>query len=598
MTSTVERVRAAYTRIEEVDRPEVWISLRPREDVEAEAARVDGRVAAGEWLPLAGTAFAVKGNIDVAGLPTTAGCPSYAYEPEADAPAVARLRAAGAVVLGTTNLDQFATGLVGTRSPYGPVRNAVDPAYVSGGSSSGSAVAVALGIVDFALGTDTAGSGRVPAAFNGVVGLKPTRGLVPTSGVVPACASLDCVTVFARTLPEAEQALSFMAAPRTRELPALEQRRPGPWRIAVPRPGQLGELDPGWAEAFASAATRLADAGAELLEVDLAPFTEAAAMLYEGAFVAERYTAVGDFVDAHADATDLDPTVAGIISGAGDIPAHRLCADLERLSVLRDRALASLGDADALLLPTTPGHPTLAEVAADPLGANARLGRFTNSTNLFDLAAVAVPAGEVDGLPFGVMLIGPAFTDERLVRVAGLLTTPPPRLGRVVEVPPVGRTTLLPQHDLAVVGAHLSGQPLNGQLLALGARLVRTTTTAPVYRLYALDTSPPKPGLVRTVEGGAAIEAEVWRLSAEGLGTLLAALPRPMALGTVELADGTCVTGFLCEPVALDGAREITAHGGWRAALSAPRHAEDKTSACEPPAPVPTTTTSAPPASP
>ncbi|MGW2282628.1 allophanate hydrolase [Streptomyces sp. NPDC001770] len=578
MTSAVERVRAAYTRITEVDRPEVWIGLRPREDVEAEAAQVDERAAAGERLPLAGTAFAVKGNIDVAGLPTTAGCPSYAYEPETDAPAVARLRAAGAVVLGTTNLDQFATGLVGTRSPYGPVRNAVDPAYVSGGSSSGSAVAVALGIVDFALGTDTAGSGRVPAAFNGVVGLKPTRGMVPVSGVVPACASLDCVTVFARTLPEAERALSFMAAPRARELPAPEQRSPGPWRIAVPRPGQLGELDQGWAEAFDSAATRMADAGAELVEVDLAPFTEAAAMLYEGAFVAERYTAVGDFVDAYPDATDLDPTVAGIISGAGDIPAHRLFADLERLSVLRARALASLGDADALLLPTTPGHPTLAEVAADPLGANTRLGRFTNSTNLFGLAAVAVPAGEVNGLPFGVMLIGPAFTDERLVRVAGLLAAPPPHL--------------------AVVGAHLSGQPLNGQLLALGARLVRTTTTAPVYRLYALDTSPPKPGLVRTGEGGAAIEAEVWRLPAEGLGTLLAALPRPMALGTVELADGTCVTGFLCEPVALDGARDITAHGGWRAALpalSAPRHAQDGTSACEPPAPVPTTTAPAPP---
>ncbi|MGW0857087.1 allophanate hydrolase [Streptomyces sp. NPDC002690] len=581
MTSTVERVRAAYTRIEEVDRPEVWIGLRPREDVEAEAARVDERVAAGERLPLAGTVFAVKGNIDVAGLPTTAGCPSYAYEPKADAPVVARLRAAGAVCLGTTNLDQFATGLVGTRSPYGPVRNAVDPSYVSGGSSSGSAVAVALGIVDFALGTDTAGSGRVPAAFNGIVGLKPTRGLVPASGVVPACASLDCVTVFARTLPEAEQALSFMAAPQARELPALEQRRPGPWRIAVPRPGQLGELDQGWAEAFASAATRMADAGAELLEIDLTPFTEAAAMLYEGAFVAERYRAVGGFVDAHWGAPDLDPTVAGIISRAGEIPAHRLCTDLDSLSVLRRSALASLGDADALLLPTTPGHPTLSEVAADPVGANARLGRFTNSTNLFDLAAVAVPAGEVNGLPFGVMLIGPAFTDERLVRVAGLLAAPPPHL--------------------AVVGAHLSGQPLNGELLALGARFVRTTTTAPDYRLYALDTSPPKPGLVRARGGGAAIEAEVWRLPAAGLGTLLAALPRPMALGTVELADGTCVTGFLCEPEALHGARDITAHGGWRAALptlSVPRHSEDTASACGRSLPVPTTTASAPPTSP
>ncbi|MFB6530994.1 allophanate hydrolase [Streptomyces sp. NPDC056399] len=547
MSGAVERVRAAYARIAQVDRPEVWIGLRAREEAEADAAAIDARRAAGQRLPLAGTVFAVKGNIDVAGLPTTAGCPAYAYEPAADAPAVARLRAAGAVVLGTTNLDQFATGLVGTRSPYGAVRNAVDPSYVAGGSSSGSAVAVALGIVDLALGTDTAGSGRVPAAFNGVVGLKPTRGLVPADGVVPACASLDCVTVFARTLPEAERALAFMASPPGRELPALEQRRPGPWRIAVPGPGQLGELDEGWAEAFGAAAARLADAGAELLPVDLAPFTEAAAMLYEGAFVAERYTAVGGFVDAHAGSADLDPTVAGIVSGARAVPAHRLFADRERLAALRTRALASLGEADALLLPTAPGHPTLAEVAADPLGANARLGRFTHSTNLFDLAAVAVPAGQVGGLPFGVMLVGRAFTDERLARVAGLLTAPPLRL--------------------AVVGAHLSGQPLNGQLLSLGGRLVRTTATAPAYRLYALDTVPPKPGLVRSRDGGAPIETEVWQLPAEGLGALLAALTRPMALGTVELADGSFVTGFLCEPEALDGARDITAYGGWRAAL-------------------------------
>ncbi|MDT9691275.1 allophanate hydrolase [Streptomyces sp. P9(2023)] len=549
MITAVERVRAAYARIAQVDRPEVWIGLRPQEEAEADAAAVDAKTAVGERLPLAGTVFAVKGNIDVAGLPTTAGCPSYAYRPEADAPVVARLKAAGAVLLGTTNLDQFATGLVGTRSPYGAVRNAVDPTYVSGGSSSGSAVSVALGIADFALGTDTAGSGRVPAAFNGIVGLKPTRGLVPTEGVVPACASLDCVTVFARTLPEAERALSFMAAPSARELPALEQRRPGPWRIAVPGPGpgpgQLGELDEGWAEAFEAATARLAEAGTELRPVDLAPFTEAAAMLYEGAFVAERYTAVGTFVDAGS--ADLDPTVAGIISRAREVPAHRLYADREKLSSLRTRALASLGDADALLLPTTPGHPTLVEVAADPLGTNARLGRFTNSTNLFDLAAVAVPAGDVNGLPFGVMLIGPAFTDERLARIAGILTAPPLRL--------------------AVVGAHLSGQPLNGQLLSLGGRLERSTTTAPAYRLYALATAPPKPGLVRIREGGAAIEAEVWQLPAEGLGALLATLPRPMALGSVELADGSFVAGFLCEPQALGDAREITSYGGWRAAL-------------------------------
>lgn len=297
---------------------------------------------------------------------------------------------------------------------------------------------------------------------------------------------------------------------------------------------------------------QLTAAGAELRTLDLTPFTEAAAMLYEGAFVAERYTAVGSFVDKliTEGGEGLDPTVAGIITRARDIPAHQLYADQDRLTDLRTRALAQLGDADALLLPTAPGHPTLAEVAADPLGANARLGRFTNSTNLFDLAAVAVPAGMVDGLPFGVMLIGPAFTDERLARIASLLQ---------------------PQLRIAVLGAHLSGQPLNPQLLSLGAELERTTTTAPVYRLHALSTTPPKPGLVHvgTEDPGAAIEAEVWRLPAEGLGRLLAELPRPMTLGRVELTDGSHVPGFLCEPSALEGAEDITTYGGWRAYLRA-----------------------------
>ncbi|MFI6487339.1 allophanate hydrolase [Streptomyces sp. NPDC050564] len=548
--STVTRVEMAYARIEAVDHPEIWIDLRPRAEVDREARAIDARVNAGEPLPLAGKLFAAKGNIDVAGLPTTAGCPAYAYTPQGDAPVVARLRAAGAIVLGTTNLDQFATGLVGTRSPYGAVRNPLDPSRVSGGSSSGSAVATALGIVDFALGTDTAGSGRVPAAFNGIVGLKPTRGLVPMTGVVPACASLDCVTVFAGTLPEAEQALAYMTSPSGRDLPPLPQRAPGPWRVAVAPTAQLGELDEGWAKAYEAAVAQLTAAGAEVRALDLTPFTEAAAMLYEGAFVAERYTAVGSFIDKliSEGGAGLDPTVAGIITRARDIPAHQLYADQDRLAELRARALAGLGDADALLLPTTPGHPTLAEVAADPLGANARLGRFTNSTNLFDLASVAVPGGTVDGLPFGVMLIGPAFTDERLARIARLLQ---PRL------------------RIAVVGAHLSGQPLNPQLLSLGAEWERTTTTAPAYRLHALSTTPPKPGLVHVGTGGNAIEAEVWRLPAEGLGRLLADLPRPMALGRVELADGTHVTGFLCEPGALEGAEDITEYGGWRRYLRA-----------------------------
>ena len=544
---SLTRVRAAYRRNAEADRPEIWIDLRPQADAEADAAGIDARCAAGDRLPLAGTVLAVKGNIDTAGLPTTAGCPDYAYHPDQDAPAVARLRAAGAVVLGTTNLDQFATGLVGTRSPYGAVRNSVDPLRISGGSSSGSAVAVALGIADLALGTDTAGSGRVPAALNGIVGLKPTPGTVPTQGVVPACRSLDCVSVFARTLPEAELAHSLLADPA----PQPPARRAGPWRVAVPAPEQLGELDPGWAGAWTRAVDRLRAAGAELRPVDLTAFDRTAALLYEGAFVAERYTAVGAFIEAHAGGPGTDPTVAAIITAARDIPAHRLFADQEELRRLHGAAMEEFGDADALLLPTVPGHPTLAEVAADPFGANARMGRFTNSTNLLGLCALAVPAGTVAGLPFGVMLLGRPHTEAGLGAVARLLD-------------PVPRTV-----RLAVVGAHLSGQPLNGQLLALGGRLAATTTTAPQYRLHRLPTTPAKPGLVRVPEDGAAVEAEVWELPPEGLGRLLAALPEPMALGRVRLANGESVTGFLCEPAALHGAPDITSFGGWRAYLAA-----------------------------
>ncbi|MEW1912190.1 allophanate hydrolase [Kitasatospora sp. NPDC085895] len=549
VVAAVERVRRAYARIAAADRPEVWIDLRPQAEAEAEAALVDARVAAGEHLPLAGTVCAVKGNIDVAGLPTTAGCPGYAHLPERDAPAVARLRAAGTVVLGTTNLDQFATGLVGTRSPYGAVRNALAPERIAGGSSSGSAVAVALGIADLALGTDTAGSGRVPAALNGIVGLKPAPGRVPTEGVVPACASVDCVSVFARTVDEAEAVLRLLADPVP---PAPPARRPGPWRIAVPAAARLGTLADGWAEAFTAAADRFAAAGADLRDLDLTPFDRVAAMLYEGAFVAERYTAVGGFVDALAEkgGDGLDPVVAGIIGAARDLPAHRLYADLAELDRLRALALAELGDADAVLLPTTTWHPTFAEVAADPVGGNARLGRFTNSANLLGLCAVAVPAGTVRGLPFGVMLVGRADTEARLCALARLLTEPPVRL--------------------AVFGAHLTGQPLNGQLTALGGRFCGEVATAPVYRLYALDTVPPKPGLVRVEADGAAVAGELWELPAAGLGTLLAALPHPMALGPVLLADGTRTPGFLCEPTALTGAEDITRTGSWRSYLDAP----------------------------
>jgi allophanate hydrolase len=561
--STVERVRAAYAAISAAGRPEIWITLRPAAEAMAEAADIDARAAGGAELPLAGLVAAVKDNIDVAGLPTTAAAPSFAYQPADDATAVARLRAAGAVILGKTNLDQFATGLVGTRSPYGAVRNAWDPERVSGGSSSGSAVAVALGLVDLALGTDTAGSGRVPAALNGVVGVKPTRGMIPAAGVVPACRSLDCVTVFARSLHLAGKAVRVMAGPDGRDPlsillgdgPRGAWRLPGSGRapgartarIAVPLPAQLDGLADGWAEAFTAAASRLRTAGVETAEVDITPLLEAAALLYGGAFVAERYTAVGAHIAENTGliGTDLDPVVARIILDGARFTAADLFADQEKLDRLATRAAAILDGFDALLTPTTTGHPTLAEVAAEPAGVNSRLGRYTNFANLLDLAAVAVPAGTVRGLPFGIMLTGPAGSDERLAEIAG----------RYDQAPV----------DLLVVGAHLSGQPLNHELLAAGGTLIGPAATAKHYRLLALDTTPPKPGLVREAEGGASIAGEVWRLPAAGFARFMAGLAAPMAVGRVCLDDGRDVLGFLCEPTAAAGATDITGYGGWRA---------------------------------
>ncbi|HEY5821943.1 MAG TPA: allophanate hydrolase [Propionibacteriaceae bacterium] len=413
------RVDAAYARLADGERPEAWIAIRPEVDVQAEAEAVARRVRDGSTLPLAGTLFAAKGNIDVAGLLTTAGCPAYGYTPAVSAPVVRRLVDAGAVCLGVTNLDQFATGLVGQRSPYGAVRHAQDPTLISGGSSSGSAVAVALGIVDFALGTDTAGSGRVPAAFHGLVGIKPSRGLVSTTGVVPACRSLDCVTVMSLDLELAAQAATVMTG-YDQDDPWSRTPTPVPeWGrtpvVGVPSADQLGLLAPGWAAAFARAADRLTGLGARRVEIDLASFLEVARMLYQGSFVAERYTAVGAFVDAHPD--EVDPVVGAIISSARHVPAHRVFADQETLRRVRRISDATFTRVDALLLPTTTQHPTQAAVAADPIAVNADLGRFTNFANLLDLAAIALPAGEVAGLPFGVQLIAPAFTDAQLVEL-------------------------------------------------------------------------------------------------------------------------------------------------------------------------------------
>lgn len=538
-----ERVRAAFAQLALEERPEAWITLRDFEAVLADAAALEERLTAGEELPLAGKLLAVKDNVDVAGLPTTAGCPSYAYQPEVSATAVQRLVDAGAIVLGKTNLDQFATGLVGTRSPYGAVRDVRDPAKVSGGSSSGSAVVVALGIADLGIGTDTAGSGRVPAAFQQIVGMKATLGRVPVDGVVPACRSLDCVTVFARTLDEGRQAIAIMSGP---DLPA-DAPLAAPPRPIVAVPTEFVGMSPAWAEAFEQAAKNLEAAGARLRPIRMEPFLAAAKLLYEGGFVAERYAAVGPFVDQGSD--DVDPTVGAIIGRARDIPAHVLVSDTERLETLRREAMAEWGDADALLLPTAPIHPTIAEVQADPIGVNALVGTYTNFCNLFDLAAVAVSAPGI-----GVQVVTRRYADEVAADIASMI------VGEGSDSYAQGGLPLL------VVGAHLTGQPLNHQLTSVGARLVGPVRTAPEYRMHALPGGT-KPGLIRVVADGAAIAGEVWELPPAALGPFLAALPSPMALGKVRLADGTSVTGFLCEPADLAGAPDITAHGGWIAFL-------------------------------
>ncbi|MEU2033386.1 allophanate hydrolase [Nocardia amamiensis] len=558
----VQRVAAAYRRIAEVDRPEVWITLRPESEVAAEAAEIAERLAAGATLPLAGVLVAVKDNIDVAGLPTTAACPEFAYTPEVTAAAIERLIAAGALVLGKTNLDQFATGLVGTRSPYGPVRNALDPNLVSGGSSSGSAAAVALAVADLGIGTDTAGSGRVPAALHGIVGIKATLGVIPAHGTVPACADYDAVTVFAADLDLAVTAAAVMAGPeprdpRSRTWPAdVRLSAPLAPRIAVPRAEDLAALGEPYREAFARTVAAVADTGAKTEEIDISVLLDAALLLYDGGIVAERYAAVGAFLDTAP--AGADPTVAAIIGAARDKTGPAFAADLDTLAHAKAAAADLLHGFDALLLPTTTEHPSIAAVQADPIGINRRMGTYTNFCNLLDMAAVAIPgAPTADGAPFGVMLVTPAFADQVAVDLAARL------LGGESAPLLVDRGV-----DLAVFGAHLCGQPLHFQLEQLGARFLGEIRTTDAYRLTALDTTPPKPGLVRHGPGlGAPIAGELFRVSEAGLGRFLADLPAPMALTSIDLADGRSVIGFTCTHDAARTAIDITHYASWRTYL-------------------------------
>lgn len=525
-----------------------------------------------ENLPLYGVPFAVKDNIDAASLPTTAACPAYSYIAKHDASPVARLKAAGAILLAKTNLDQFATGLVGTRSPYGAVPNSFNPNYVSGGSSSGSAVAVAKGLLPFSLGTDTAGSGRVPAGFNNIVGLKPTRGRISTSGVVPACRSLDCVSVFALTVDDAHTVASIMEAFDPAD--SYSRLQPAPAVYMSEKPCFGIPRDPPWFGDHASQSAwgknlaRLQVLNVELVPMDFSPMRTLAELLYGGPWVAERHAAIAEFMRTHAD--DMNLVVKGIIERAEDFSA----TDAYRAEYLRAelaREIQTLMQSvDALLVPTAPRLPTIAEVTEEPITVNSQLGTWTNFVNLADCSALALPAGiRADGLPFGITLIGAAWQDAALAEFGRRWQQASPwKLGATDRpAPAMSESTGAPEGylRLAVVGAHLSGMPLNNQLIERNARFVESTRTADQYRLFALpNTTPPKPGLIRNGQGKEII-VELWDIPVHQFGSFVNLIPAPLGIGTLTLNDGRQVKGFICESAAVEGAEDITHLGGWRA---------------------------------
>jgi allophanate hydrolase len=575
-------VRQIYQRIHADGERPVWITLVNESKNIARATELEG-TADKSALPLFGIPFAVKDNFDVAGLPTTAACPAYSQVPDSTAEAVHRLLNAGAILIGKTNMDQFATGLVGTRTPYGICSSVFNAEYISGGSSSGSAVAVASGLVSFSLGTDTAGSGRVPAAFNQLIGLKPTRGLVSTYGLLPACKTLDCVSVFAETCTDASRVFDVIRGFDARDTYS-RTAKPGegatPWvaskfRFGIPTEASLeffGDEDS--RAIYLRAIETLKSLGGEAVRFDYNIFREAASLLYSGPWVAERLAAVQQFADTHSEA--MDPTVAKIITGAASYSAVDAFVGEYKLEEIRCSTDKIWEQLDLLLLPTAPTTYTIAQVQQSPIELNSNLGYYTNFVNLLDLAAVAIPAGfRADGVPFGVSLIGKAFTDDGLLALADQLhRKTSSTLGGSNRK--LSSTPLLPAKSqphacvmMAVVGAHLTGQPLNWQLTARKARLVRTIRTHPDYRLYALPNSTPaKPGLVYSPGfSGAGIELEVWAMPEDTVGTFLNGIPTPLSLGTILLEDGSSVKGFLCEPAGIDGAEEITHLGGWRAYL-------------------------------
>jgi len=568
-------VDEVFARIERAGDPGIFISLFDREAVRARARALGPRDPA---RPLWGIPFAVKDNIDVAGLPTTAACPDFAYAPEADAFVVSRLVAAGALPIGKANLDQFATGLVGVRSPYPPPKNSFDPNMVPGGSSSGSAVAVARGLVTFSLGTDTAGSGRVPAGLNNLVGLKPTLGALSVRGVVPACKTLDCVSIFATTVDDAF-AVHRVAVGYDALDPWSKPIAPGalalsPTKLRIGVPDALGLRFGGdglAADAFAASRADLAALGVEIVEIDFSPFYAVAELLYGGPWVAERYQGIRAFVEARPES--LHPVTRAITLSARDKSAADAFAGVYRLAELRRATEAVWDRVDMLMVPTYPRPRSVADLAADPIGPNSELGTYTNFVNLLDLAALAVPGRfRADGFPSGVTLIGRAGSDAALAGLGrdlhGAADLPLGATGRRrPKAAAVSAGALPGEIELVVVGAHLSGMPLNRELTDRGARFLRSARTAPDYRLFALAGGPPaRPGLARVAAGeGFAIETEVWALSPAALGDFMAHIPSPLGIGTTRLADGTTPKGFIVEAAGLDGAVDVSHHGGWRA---------------------------------
>ncbi|HEY3791787.1 MAG TPA: allophanate hydrolase [Bradyrhizobium sp.] len=573
-----QTIARSYQRIRDHNDPAVFISLRDEKDALAEAEALAAKDAA--QFPLYGVPVAVKDNIDVAGLPTTAACPAFAYSPVHDATAVARLRAAGAIVIGKTNLDQFATGLVGVRSPYGIPNNPIRRDLIPGGSSSGSAVAVAAGLVPLALGTDTAGSGRVPAMLNNIVGLKPSLGLIPTSGLVPACRTLDCISIFSLTVDDAMIALRAVAGldradPYSRDRPLAQLTAfPDGLKLGVPRSGQLIFFgDKASEQAYAGALKRWTSLGATLVEFDLEPFYETARLLYEGPWIAERYLVIRDLLASSPDA--VHPVTREITLPGARISAADTFAALYRLQALRRIAEHAFASLDAMMLPTAPTAYSTAQVLANPIELNSRLGTYTNFVNLLDLCGLAVPAAmRSDDIPFGITLLAPGGKDALLASIGRVFHADTGlRLGAgCTPMPPLAAVSAFTGGDeiaIAVVGAHLSGMALNGELLALGGRLLKTAATAPDYRLYALNTAPAKPGMLRVAAGkGSPIELEVWALPAAAFGNFVAAIPPPLSIGTVRLADGSDVKGFIVEPAGIGGARDISSFGGWRAFMA------------------------------